>query len=306
MLDRNTVFSILEPDGQREYYHARWELHRAGRKSTGAVQTPRRKLNRIDKNGNVLEVMTDSSTAKEYVAAFNKALRGMSYNDFQQTILLPQNGFTRFIKATNKDRVDLLERITGTGHLAELCLQAQVKHKEFRKELQEEREKLIGVMNETEVLAARQTLERYNKELSAYNYSQSILRLGEEWEHHRGLLETRRQTYQAKRKRLKQIENDILEQEKDVGRLQTEGIAIKDLAQLQDIRPEIEEELRQLSDDLNHLEMKKSQLSKLKVQMNKQSKEIEKVERQLKKVTVSARKNWRHCNRSNSLPSPSL
>ena len=72
----------------------------------------------------VLEVMTDSSTAKEYVAAFNKALRGMSYNDFQQTILLPQNGFTRFIKATNKDRVDLLERITGTGHLAELCLQA--------------------------------------------------------------------------------------------------------------------------------------------------------------------------------------
>ena len=34
---------------------------------------PRRKLNRIDKNGNVLEVMTDSATVKEYTAAFKKA-----------------------------------------------------------------------------------------------------------------------------------------------------------------------------------------------------------------------------------------
>ena len=91
--------------------------------------------------------MTDSATGKEYTAAFKKLLlRGMSYNDFQQTILLPQNGFTRFIKASNKDRVDLLERITGTGHLAEFCLQAQVKHKSYRKELQEEREKLVGVI----------------------------------------------------------------------------------------------------------------------------------------------------------------
>ena len=133
--------------------------------------------------------------------------------------------------------------------------------------------KLIGVMNETEVLTARQTLDRYNKELNAYNYSQSILRLGEEWEHHRGLLETKRQTYQDKEQQLKQIENNILEQEKDVDRLQTEGIAIKkDLEQLQNIRPVIEEDLRKISDELNHLEMKKSQFSKLKVQMDKQSK----------------------------------
>ena len=230
--------------------------------------------------------MTDSPTAKEYGAAFNKALRGMSYNDFQQTVLLPQNGFTRFIKASNKERVDLLERITGTGHLAELCLQAQVKHKEFRKELQEERDKLIGVMNETEVLTARQTLERYNRELKAYGFSQTILRLGEEWEHHRGLLETRRQTYQDKEKRLVQIENNILQQEKDVDSLQTEGTAIKkDLERLQSIRPTIEEDLRQVSDELNHLEMKKSHLGKIKIQMDKQSKEVDKVERQLKKVT---------------------
>ena len=58
---------------------------------------------------------------------------------------------------------------------------------------------------------------------------------------------------------------------------------------MQKIRPEIEEDLRQISDELNHLEMKKSQFNKLKVQMDKQSKETEKVERQLKKVTgVSA------------------
>ena len=85
-------------------------------------KTPRRKLNRIDKNGNVLEVMTDSSTGKEYSAAFNKALRGMSYNDFQQTILLPQNGFTRFIKASNKDRVDLLEQNYGVQGIWRNCV----------------------------------------------------------------------------------------------------------------------------------------------------------------------------------------
>ena len=252
------IFSILEPEGQREYYHARWELHRAGRKSTGAVQTPRRKLNRIDKNGNVLEIMTDSSTGKEYTAAFKKALRGMSYNDFQQTILLPQNGFTRFIKASNKDRVDLLERITGTGHLAELCLQAQVKHKSYRKELQEERDKLIGVMNQTEVSTARQTLERYNKELQAYSVSQIFFSLGEEWEHHNGLLQTKRQTYQDKETKIKQLEQGILEQEKDVERLQKEGVEIKsDLQNLESIRPEIEEDLRHISDDIESIRTEK-------------------------------------------------
>ena len=45
VLDGTGIFDF-GTRGQREYYHARWELHRAGRKSTGAVQTPRRKLNR--------------------------------------------------------------------------------------------------------------------------------------------------------------------------------------------------------------------------------------------------------------------
>ena len=42
------VFSILEPDGKREYYHARWELHRAGRKSTRSCSnaTPKTQSNR--------------------------------------------------------------------------------------------------------------------------------------------------------------------------------------------------------------------------------------------------------------------
>ena len=58
-------FSILEPNGQRDYYQARWELHRAGGNSTGAVQAPIRKLNRIDKDGNIIEVMTDTAIRKE-------------------------------------------------------------------------------------------------------------------------------------------------------------------------------------------------------------------------------------------------
>lgn len=283
-------FSILNSEGHREYYHARWELHRAGRKPNGAVQAPRRKLNRIDQDGNVLEILTNSSTARDNNIAFDEALRGMSYGDFQQTILLPQNGFTKFIKASNKDRVDLLERITGTGHLAQLCLEAQVKAKGFRQELRKERDELIGVMNETEVATARKTLKRYKKELEAYTVYQSVYRLGQEWEHHRNILKTRQQTYQDKERQLKELVNSIDEQEAQLEKLKAEGELIKeDVSVLQNIRPQIEEELRALSDKLNNLEMKKNQLGKLRLKLEQQSKEVQKIERQLKKLTgVSA------------------
>ena len=129
-------------------------------------------------------------------------------------------------------------------------------------------------MNQTEVSTAIKALERYNNELKAYSVSQTILRLGEEWEHQVGLLQVKRQIYKVKEEEIKQLEHRILEQEKVISQLQKEGLEIKsDLKQMQIKRPEIEEDLGRISDDLHHIELKMSRLNDLKLQMDTQSKE---------------------------------
>ena len=95
------VFSILEPSGERRYYRARWELHRAGKQSSGAIQHVKRKLYELDKEFNLQKVLIESKVGKEYTPVFSNALHGMTYEDFQQTILLPQNGFTSSLRLPN-------------------------------------------------------------------------------------------------------------------------------------------------------------------------------------------------------------
>jgi|GEM_PF-5838590 len=279
------IFSILEPEGNREYYHARWEMHRAGRKPSGAIQPIRRKLNRVDKEGAVLEIMVDSRTGREYTTAFNKALRGMSYTDFQQTILLPQNGFTQFIKANNKERVSLLERITGTGHLAELCLQANTKRQNYQKELSVEKALLDGVMNETEVATARNSLEKCKREMVAYQRAQHVIGLGNDWEHNSAELARRKKTYQAKEIEVQDLQRTIVTQNQQLEVLKQEGATITaDLLRLEAEKPALDQTLKDISTDIGVLEAKRVQLVQLRSDLEKRASKIQKIERELKKV----------------------
>ncbi len=277
------IFSVLDPQGSREYYHARWEMHRAGRKSTGAIQPVRRKLNRVDKDGNLLEIMVDSTVGREAKEAFDKALHGMSYADFQQTILLPQNGFSQFIQANNDDRVKLLERITGTGHLAELCLNANLKRQQYRDELSEEKSKLIGVMSDTEVSTARKSLAKCKEKMKAYATAEHVFELGREWEHHKRELDAREGLYKQRARQIEEIRESVKSQQKAIDSLQQEGSQIKsDLESLDGVKVKLENALSGLSERLRDLISQRKEMDALNEQMDRRSREIQQLNKKLK------------------------
>lgn len=142
-------FSLLDKENKRQYYRATWALKLA---STGTIQNPTRTLVWLDQDGNVLDELYSGAQAKKAEEVFDLVLHGLTFEDFQQTILLPQGAFTKFLKATKEERVQLLERITGTRHLEQICTVATDKKdlwNKKRKRLQEETEELSVPAKET-------------------------------------------------------------------------------------------------------------------------------------------------------------
>ena len=115
------IFSLIDKDNQRRRYRAIWSLHRAGRVPSGSVQTPQRSLEEVTENLEQLQLLYAGDKAKKAENAFNAVLQGLTFSDFKRTVLLPQGDFSNFINADKDDRIDILERITGTEHLDKLC-----------------------------------------------------------------------------------------------------------------------------------------------------------------------------------------
>lgn len=89
-------------------YRARWEIHRARKKAAGDLQNSVRSLVRLDDGGE----HAIGGTKKEVAARILEVL-GLTYDQFTRTVLLAQNRFDAFLTAADKDRAELLEKITG-------------------------------------------------------------------------------------------------------------------------------------------------------------------------------------------------
>lgn len=131
-------FSLLDKEGQRQYYRATWALSLS---RTDSIRNPTRMLEWLDEEGKLLEELYSGDQATKSDEVFEHVLHGLTFEDFQQTILLPQGAFAKFLKAKKEDRVHLLERITGTRHLEEICSMAKEKRllwSKVKDDLQEE------------------------------------------------------------------------------------------------------------------------------------------------------------------------
>jgi exonuclease SbcC len=89
-------------------YRVRWEVQRARAKANGRLQDARRSIERRDGSGAV-------ATGKRDVLAAVERLTGLTFEQFRRTVLLAQGEFDAFLMAGEKERSDLLERVTGTG-----------------------------------------------------------------------------------------------------------------------------------------------------------------------------------------------
>ena len=96
-------------------YMARWEVWRAGKRSTGALQTER--LTLMDDAEHLIDDSTKRS--REYLLKL-QALIGLSFEQFTSAILLAQGDFAAFLEAKSDEKSTLLELLTHTERFSQI------------------------------------------------------------------------------------------------------------------------------------------------------------------------------------------
>ncbi len=94
-------------------YRARWMANRARGRADGRLQHETRSLHRIT-DGNAV------ATGKTAVLAAVEAATDLTFEQFRRTVVLAQGEFDTFLLASEADRAELLEKITGTAVYSEI------------------------------------------------------------------------------------------------------------------------------------------------------------------------------------------
>lgn len=84
-----------------------WQLQRARKKPDGKFQPPKRRVVALPAGEVIAESIKDAD-------AKILELTGLDYDRFLRSVLLAQGEFAAFLKAEPKDRMDLLQQVTGT------------------------------------------------------------------------------------------------------------------------------------------------------------------------------------------------
>lgn len=150
-------------------YRARWDVWRARRKATGRLQAQSMSLEDLESGKNLSGTKTETLEAIE-------ARLGLSFEQFRRSALLAQGEFAAFLRADERNRSELLERMTGTEVYGALSQAAFERKKAERAELDKilaevETHAILGGEDrdalEADQVAARASLSAIESELGA-------------------------------------------------------------------------------------------------------------------------------------------
>ncbi len=126
---------------KEEVYVAKWIIWRSRGKIDGKINT-KRELAQWNKDKEIFEILEDKTRA---VNEKVERITGLDYERFSKSVMLSQGDFAAFLKAGDKDRSNLLERITGTDIYSRISIAAFQKHKE-------EEQKIAALKQELDAL----------------------------------------------------------------------------------------------------------------------------------------------------------
>lgn len=234
-------FSEVEFEvGNLKRYCARWQAYRSRGRSDGNLQPIAMSLTDLQ-TGRVVDDTHTATKVKEKI----EELTGLDYMRFTRSVMLSQGEFAAFLKADDKERGDLLERITGTQIYSEISKSAFEKYKEEQRKL-EHIEGRAGAYSplSNEERAAKIEL-RAEKKQRAEHTEQNAEYVRRRLEEYRKLAQLREKQAQLTKER------DGLEQRQVANRLQFER-----LQQHQKALPLLtkKNEIDQLLGDISELE----------------------------------------------------
>ncbi|MCK9492137.1 MAG: AAA family ATPase [Sulfurimonas sp.] len=153
------AYCEVEFEIKNKRYRSSWTQKRAHKKHDGKFQTAKMEL--VDLGTDKVLDLKSKDVAKKV-----EELSGLDFGRFTQSMLLAQGGFDAFLKADEKERSELLEKITGTQIYADISIAVFDKHRDLKQEMESDQKILesIELLSEEEVLKKQKELEQNTKE----------------------------------------------------------------------------------------------------------------------------------------------
>ena len=152
LMSRNSGEAMCEVEFEikAKRYRTTWSQKRARGRHDGNLQPAKMELYDFD-----TDKIIESGVSK--VPKKIEEICGLDFHRFTQSMMLAQGSFDAFLKANEKDRSALLEKITGTKIYAQISERVYERHKQLQQKLEAEQEKLgmITLLDE-EVLLQKQ------------------------------------------------------------------------------------------------------------------------------------------------------
>lgn len=162
VLRRGAATGFAEVDfvgADGESYRATWRVRRARDKDSGRLQKVDRALARLSDGQGIAQGIEQTRSEIERRV-------GLTFDQFRRTVLLAQGDFDAFLRADDKNRADLLEKVTGTevyGRVSKAVHEA-AKEKARAAELLHQRLLGIGVLDLQAREQAQSDLEKASEE----------------------------------------------------------------------------------------------------------------------------------------------
>ena len=172
IMSRHTgeCYAQVEFEVKEIAYRAKWSVARSRRKPEGTLQGEKMELAEVA-TGLMIGGHTLTQTKKSIVE-----LCGLDYNQFLRSVILSQGDFSKFLKANDNDRSDLLEKITDTGIYTEISKFVFEKQRTEKEKLEAFKADLLGVevLSEEAVFAHTSRLDELGKEAVLFKTKQSL------------------------------------------------------------------------------------------------------------------------------------
>lgn len=252
-------------------YRAKWSLRRAREKVDGNIIGPRRELAEWDPAINDFRIIAEKIREVDQQV---ESLSGLDYDRFSRSVLLSQGDFAAFLKADDRDRSELLERITGTDIYSELSRHAFLRNKEETEKLEKLREK----MNNLELLPKEELEQRIQKRKEL---EEEFLELQKEGKSRQALLDWRKKVNELE-KELQSLSIQIGELEGEKKAFEKEKERLEQHRKVAYLRPGIKR-LRELEAELAEAE---EFLAKKEGAFKEKSEEEQQQQHRLKKLIL--------------------
>jgi len=200
-------------DGHR--YRARWEANRAREKANGKLQHSRQSLYDLDSEQLL------GSGKNEYKQLVEARL-GLNFEQFTRAVMLAQSEFGAFLKADDRERSELLEKLTNTAIYTRLGQRAFTKTKETGErynDLNKQAEHLLPMDAEARA-ALDQQLEQAQQQFKADQAHQRQLEQQRTWLHERRQLQAQHAEAQQALQAAEHDWQQLAEQRLDLQRLE--------------------------------------------------------------------------------------